>query len=315
MAKIRRVESLKHDAYAYTKLTTMGNVLEVTTLTKEPVPPPCQKIDKDHYVDLRTGELMEFEHGETRADSVKSMRRTLAHIRALVNTNVTDAARCRWVTLTYAENMTDTERLYEDFRRFWQRFKYWNKKEGYSQPEYITVQEPQGRGAWHVHVFFIWPDKAPFIANNEVMARLWGHGFTSTKALKDIDNIGAYFSAYLGDMPLSDVLALPCDQMQQALAAGKVMDKQFTNDQDQTKTKQFIKGGRLPLYPAGMNIVRKSKGIKLPDVECMTFEEAQKKVSSAKLTFSRSYEIVDDSGSVCNSLTKSYYNRTSQQRQ
>lgn len=310
MPTVRQVEDLTHDSYASSKVVYMGNVIEVTTLTKEPSPPPCQKLDKDHFIDLRTGEVKEYEHGETRADSTKSIRRTLAHIRALVNTNVTDASRCRWVTLTYAENMTDTERLYQDFRKFWQRFKYWNARQGFTKPEYITVQEPQGRGAWHIHAFFIWPDKAPFIDNNSVMEKLWGHGFTSTKALADIDNIGAYFSAYLGDMPLDEALALPDCEKILALDAGHVIEKQFTNDREMTKEKKFIKGGRLGLYPAGMNIIRTTRGIKHPEVERMTYEEAQKKVSSAKLTFSRSYEIVLDDATVCNSLTKSYYNRS-----
>ena len=48
--------------------------------------------------------------------------------------------------LTYAENMTDTRQLYEDYFRFWKRFTYWCKKNGHTKPEYITVQEPQGRG-------------------------------------------------------------------------------------------------------------------------------------------------------------------------
>ena len=42
--------------------------------------------------------------------------------------------------------------------------------------------------------------------------------------------------------------------------------------------------------------------------ESMTYEEAQKKASSAKLTFSRSYEVVGDDGVGVNVVTKSYYN-------
>ena len=259
-------------------------------------------------MDLRTGEVFEYDHGETRADSTESIRRTLAHIRALVNTNVTEAEKARWVTLTYAENMTDTKRLYEDFRRFWLRFVYWCKSQGYEKPEYITVQEPQGRGAWHIHAFFLWPQRAPYIPNNEVLEKLWGHGFTSCKALDDVDNVGAYFSAYLGDMPLEDVQKLPQEDIARVLDGCEIVTKEFTNAQDLTKEKRFVKGASLRLYPAGMNIVRKTKGIKMPSVERMTYEEAQKKVSSAKLTFSRSYEVLNDAGDVCNTLSKSYYN-------
>lgn len=269
---------------------------------------PCKKIDKDHYVDTRTGELFEYEHIENRAESTESIRHTLAYIRALINTNVTEPDNVRWVTLTYGENMTDTKRLYDDYFKFWKRFCYWCKKQGFEKPEYITVQEPQGRGAWHVHAFFIWPTKAPFIPN-DTMRELWQQGFTKTKAMQDCDNVGAYFSAYLGDMPLDEVQALPPDEMKKSLAGSvTIEEKQFTDDEGLTKDKKFVKGGRLYLYPPGMNIVRKTKGIRLPEIEYMSRSEAEKKVCSAKQTFSQTYEVLDDGGAVVNVISKAYYN-------
>ena len=62
------------------------------------------------------------------------------------------------------------------------------------------------------------------------------------------------------------------------------------------------------MYPPGMNIVRKSKGIKEPIVEYMLYSEARKKVSAATETFSRTYEILDDAGAVVNTISKIYYN-------
>lgn len=269
---------------------------------------PCKKIDKDHYVDTRTGELFEYEHIENRAESTESIRHTLAYIRALINTNVTEPDNVRWVTLTYGENMTDSKRLYEDYFKFWKRFCYWCKKQGYEKPEYITVQEPQGRGAWHVHAFFIWSQKAPFIPN-DTMRQLWQQGFTKTKAMQDCDNVGAYFSAYLGDMPLDEVQALSPEEMKKSLAGSvTIEEKQFTDDEGLTKDKKFVKGGRLYLYPPGMNIVRKTKGIRLPEVEYMSRSEAEKKVCSAKQTFSQTYEVLDDGGAVVNIISKAYYN-------
>lgn len=293
---------------AYSKVTTMGNIIEVTTLKKKPPSPPVRKLTNDLYEDLRTGEVCEYVHGETRADSVQGVRRTLANIRALVNTNCCIPENVRWVTLTYAENMTDTKRLYEDFKKFWKRFTYWCQKNGHEKPEYISVIEPQGRGAWHVHAFFIWPTKAPFVNNNEVMARIWDHGFTSTKTIDDCDNVGAYFSAYLGDMPLEEVQALPDDLRLKAVDIGSIEVKDFTNDENLVKSKPFVKGARLVLYPAKMNILRYSKGIKQPEIEVTTYEQAKKKVSSAKLTFSRSFDVLSSDGSVCNTICKEQYN-------
>ena len=309
MVTIKPLESPpKMDEYAVTKVTTMGHITEVTTRQTSSSGSPCIKIDKDHYVDTRTGEVLEYQHIENRAESTRSIRNTLARIRAIVNTNVTNPDNVLWVTLTYRENMTDTERLYSDFKRYMMRLRRWCSKHGHEAPEYITVQEPQGRGAWHVHEFLIWKTKAPYIDNNSVMQELWGQGFTKTKALHDCDNVGAYFSAYLGDMPLEDVERLPEAEKEKALSGSTILDKEFQDEQDRTKTKKFVKGGRLYLYPPGMNIIRTSRGIKQPEVEIMTLAEAKEKVSSAKLTYSSAYEIVGEDGTVHNRIIKSYYN-------
>lgn len=309
MADIRKLETAPQmDDYAPAKVTYMGNVIEVVTRQKNSGGCPCIKLDADHYIDTRTGEVMEYNHIENRSESTRSIRNTLARIRALVNTNVTAPANVRWVTLTYAENMTDTVRLMKDYEKFWKKFLYWNSKQSYSRPEYICVIEPQGRGAWHVHAFFIWDRPAPYIDNNSVLAPMWGHGFTSCKALYDCDNVGAYFSAYLADMPVDDLERLTEDEKRKALSGCTIEEKTFTDEQDRSKTKKFVKGGRLYLYPPGMNIVRSTRGIKQPEVETMTASQAKEKVSSAKLTYSCSYEIVGDDGVVVNTCRKDYYN-------
>lgn len=286
----------------------MGNITELMTMLKPCNGSPCRKIDKDHYMDTRTGEVFEYNHTENRAGSRDSIRRTLSDIRALINTNVTVPAFCRWVTLTYAENMTDTKKLYKDYKNFWERFCTWCKSNGHSKPEYIVVVEPQGRGAWHIHAFFIWDSKAPFIPNDE-LAKVWGQGFTKIKTVDDCDNPGAYFSAYLGDMPLDEVDKLSLDDKKRAFdSSGFVEQKEFTDEQGNIKEKKFVKGARLFLYPVGMNIKRCSSGIKKATVEHMSRFDAEKKVSSAKETFSRSYEILDDAGAVVNVISKAYYN-------
>lgn len=317
MAKVvKRALSGKHrsldfvfDDYSESRVTTMGNILEVVTMQKPCYGPPIRKLDNDHYVDLRSGEVFEYEHGETRADDLRSVQRTMDRIRALINTNVTVTENCRWVTFTYQENMTDANRLYNDYKKFWAKFKRWCKASGYPDPEYITVQEPQGRGAWHIHAFFIWASKAPFIPNNEVLWPMWGHGFTKIKALRDVDNIGAYFSAYLSDMPLEDIERLSPEDAARVVDGCEVVAKEFVNEQELIKEKRFVKGARLKLYPAKMNIVRYSSGIKLPTVERMLYADAKEKIGSAKPTFSTLYAVVADDGSVRNSICKSYYNK------
>lgn len=307
MPKIKIMESVPPvSGYAQTKVVTMGNIIETTSFQKMPHSPPVRKVNKDYFVDLRTGEVGKYKHIETRAESTDSIRKTLKNIRSLINTNVTDPLFWRWVTLTYRENMTDTKQLCKDYEKFWKRFCYWCESSGFSKPEYLSVIEPQSRGAWHIHVFFGWDRPAPFIPNNEVMETLWPHGFTKTKALNDCDNIGAYFSAYLADMPLNEVESLQPVEREHALAYGEILSKQVDDTQ---KEKKFVKGGRLYLYPPGMNIIRKSRGIKSPVIERMSYEEAQVHIGNAKQTYTRSFQILDDAGQICNTITKSYYNR------
>ena len=202
---VKRVDFEELDNPARVKKITAGNVIEFVSMKSAPSEIPVKKISGNEYLDLRTGEIMEYEKSENKSECYQSVRRTLKHIRQVINANCVEENRLLWITLTYAENMTDPNRLYSDFSRFWKRFKRYCKKSGYLIPEYISVIEPQGRGAWHCHVMLIFPEKAPFIDNNSVISRLWEQGFTKTKAVHGVDNIGAYFSAYLADMPLEDV--------------------------------------------------------------------------------------------------------------
>ena len=183
------VQTLTDFKPSYVKCVEAGNITEFVCLAKSPAPFPVVKIDKDHYALLGTGEIFEYEHSENKSQNLQAVRRTLANLRGLINANCIDEDKMRWVTLTYAENMTDTERLYNDFKNFWKRFCYWCKKQKIAKPEYIAVAEPQGRGAWHMHLVLLFSGKAPYIANNEVLAPLWGQGFTKIKAVHGCDNI------------------------------------------------------------------------------------------------------------------------------
>ena len=188
--------------------------------------------------------------------------------------NVINTKLCKWVTLTYKENMKDTTKLYKDFEKFIKRFRYYFND---FKIEYIVAMEPQGRGAWHCHCIFIFDKTPPFINNNEVLQKLWSHGFTKTTNLKSIDNVGAYLTAYLGDMELNkyNVSLLK----ESGLEASKMVFK-YVNEIEGKKLKtpkSFIKGGRLYLYPPNFNLYRISKGIKKPIKEMVTYKKAKKK--------------------------------------
>ena len=112
-------------------------------------------------------------------------------------------------------------------------------------------------GAWHSHLLLRFNDIDKVYIENEKMRNLWGHGFVTVRSLKDVDNIGAYLSAYLSDVELTDENIIRAFENQDTI---NIVAREVEG-----KEKKFIKGGRLHLYPSGMNLYRKSKGIKFPE--------------------------------------------------
>lgn len=194
----------------------------------EPVLKPYVRTE-DLKVDYDTGEVY-YEYGDirfckestSRMNDPKQVRRTCESFKWLVRANERHIRL--FVTLTYAENMTDTKRLYQDYRKFVQKLRY-------QYPDvsgYLVAFEPQKRGAWHAHILII--SENPFLRiPNKRMAEIWGHGFTKTQGVKKIRDIGCYLTSYLNN-----------------LKEGK-------------KTK---KGERLKMYPKGFHFLRSSqKGV------------------------------------------------------
>lgn len=284
---------------------TAGNVIEVRYAVHGPPEMTIQKLNADEYVDFRTGAVERFQHAANRAGDKASVAQSLRNLRDMINVNLERPETALWVTLTYRENMTNPVQLYEDYRRFWQRFKYYLNKHGYPSAEYIIAAEPQGRGAWHLHCLFLFPGKAPYIANVD-MAQLWGHGFTKTKSLKGVDNPGLYLTAYLGDMEITEAISAG------AFQAGRLAEAETEDKQGQKQKKAVIKGARLHLYPNGFNLYRCSRGVKRPDVQKMTEREARKIIGNAPLTYEKTIAVTDSAGETVNVINCRQYNRARQ---
>lgn len=289
------------------KVTEMGNIIEVQYMSRRNSKQTVRMLEGgEQYVVCSSGEIKDVVHHETRKDNKKGLYKTFANMRAIINTNVTDVSKVRWCTLTYAENMTDTKKLYMDFQQFNQRFQYYCKQQGYSKPEYIVMMEPQGRGAWHAHLLYIWQDmKAPYIAN-DVFAKLWGHGFVRIKKLDNVDNVGAYLTAYLGDMELSEV---DWHKWNEITRGATVKQVEMTDENGEKVTKPILKGARLNLYPANFNMLRCSRGIKRPTEEMLSQEMANKKVSGATKTFETAVKLTDVENEFDSVIIKTQYNR------
>lgn len=171
-------------------VTTAGDYKQVTYLKNQNTVARTKKLSKDLYCD-NDGIVHECKHTKTRRESIKSVRKSLNRLQNRINAIVTDLSHCKWVTLTYAENMTDLDRLSGDWENFRKRaFRKWGKF------KYIWVKEPQGRGAWHLHIIMIFDEKAPYIDSNDLY-RVWGNGFVKVKNMTDGTDFGLYFTASL----------------------------------------------------------------------------------------------------------------------
>lgn len=278
----------------------MNNIIEVSYCSNRNGRANCINLDKDFYYLVSTGEVKEKRHIKSRAEDLASVSQSLKRLRDYINYNVLDPNYCLWVTLTYKENMTDTKRLYVDFKNFVKRMKY-----KYGQFEYIVACEPQGRGAWHLHCIFIFEESKPYIPNSE-LADCWGNGFTKTKRLNNVDNIGAYITAYLGDIDYNEAVRLKIDpNFYETKEINEI-------DGEQLKVpKKVLKGARMVLYPPKFNLYRISKGIKKPPIEMMTYLEAKEKIGNHNPTFSTGFSLILPGASSNNSFKKiiyEYYN-------
>jgi len=278
----------------------MGNITEIRDMTRK-TGGIIRKLSKDEYCDTRTGEVFEYSHTETRIDNPENVARTLRDLRDIINANITDAKKCLWITLTYAENMTDTKRLYNDFHKFNMRLQYYLKINGLSKCEYIVAAEPQERGAWHFHLLLLFPKKAPFIPNAE-LARIWGNGFVKVTSLKNVDNVGVYLTAYLGDMDFMEAFG------NIDLYNAKIKEVTTTDEHNNKRKKAVVKGARLKLYPTGFRIYRCSRGIKKPVIYECTEAEAMESVKGQALTFEKTIQLSED-GEIFNVIHYRHYNR------
>lgn len=272
------------------KIKKTGDIIEITESTNWGFSQqfPVKKLNDSEYLVLKTGEIKEYNKQTVRTDDLKRLRDTFANIRDTINANVTskNVHCCRFMTVTYKENMTDTKRLYIDVQSFIR-----DLRNVYGRFEYITIIEPQGRGAWHLHAILIFDQTAPFMSQSKIESSIWQKGSVKITKLDDIDNLGAYLTAYLGNVPIHDLHSTEWAKYEHI----------------EVKGKKYLKGARLSMYPAKMNIIRKSKNIKKPQVEYTSDFTKINNASKGKMTFEKEYSIQGNNQEIVKTYKKTIY--------
>lgn len=275
-----------------------GNITEIrSSLHKSKQ--TIQKISANQYIVMDTGEVRYFKHTDNRIENLVSIRQSMNNLRDIINTNCTDATRCKFLTLTYRENMNDTKRLYTDIKKFFMRMKYHLKN---SKFEYITCIEPQKYcRAWHAHIILIFDRKAPFIPNDK-LAEIWGYGFTKVTNIDNVDNIGIYLSAYMCDLDVEQA------SLEDLKSAREIREVETVDDKGHNVSKYIIKGGRLKYYPTGMRFYRCSRGIKRPEIINCPYHMAKDMVKNTALTYEKTIKILNEGNEILNIIRYEQYN-------
>lgn len=269
MVEVSKLDNYSVSKGAPVKYIRMGTITKILSLSHKNNKCPIRKISKEEYIYLDTGELLQCKHIKNRSENINSVRSSISNLRNIINTNFYGGSNELWITLTFgAEKIYNPKDLYPIFKNFMKRLRY-NFKD--TKLDYIYVPEPHEKGDWHIHLL-LKGDKQLYI-ENALLNKIWEKGFVKVNRLKDIDNIGAYVSAYL------------------------------INIKDGEETK---KGARLHLYPPGHQLYRYSRGIQKPICEYMPYYKAKEKVSSDKLTYQNTLQISKDDFK--NTIHYEYYN-------
>lgn len=274
---VRKIEGEPLAKLPYKRCRKAGHIIDVKEFENMARDMPIRRLDSENYVVVSTGEILPYQKALNRANNLQTVRKSIDEVGAIINENYVGAIWESWVTLTYRENMTDPVRLRKDREAFWKRLK---RAHPDIPLEYVSIAEPQERGAWHLHELWKRTDgKRLYIPQRELL-ELWGQGGVNIKRLQGVDNLGAYISAYLQNIPA---------------------------DQDQAGTKAFRKGARLHLYPAKMNFYRYSRGIRKPEWQTLDIE-TKAAIESASPNYRSVIEVIDDKSERVQTILHTQYN-------
>lgn len=241
-----------------------GNVTTITKIAFKNREAKIMKLNKDEYVNLATGEVKEFKHNKNRSQNLTSVRKSITKLKDYINCNITNPSKCRFLTLTYKQNMTDSKQTKKDCIKFLRTLKSKKYQEmfNYNSFEYIIVNEPQGRGCYHLHVFLIFDNenvKIPKYKLNEI----WTHGFVDIKQINlNSTDIGNYFCYIFSSMTVGEIRKSELSLKE----FDAPITKKIIGPRGGITSKRIVKGARLKIMDTYTRLYSFSKGIKKPDI-------------------------------------------------
>jgi len=143
----------------------------------------------DYQTEVKNSGLRPHHNGEKEDTAYYRKRRYLRDV-IMTNATLSKTPDIKFLTLTFADNVTSLKLANYEFMTFIQRFK---RKYGYN-PKYVAVPEYQKRGSVHYHLVLF---DVPYVKNAEI-SEIWGNGHTwIMKAFTDSTHLANYVSKYL----------------------------------------------------------------------------------------------------------------------
>ena len=264
-----------------------GNgIIEVESMQKAPFSLSNRfvRLSKTEYIDKETGEIKKYRTSKTREENPNELRKTFKALRRLINYNFCGGNNEKHITLTYGKLQKDYKQVNSDFRHWWKLI-----KKHFPSLEYICVTEYQASGSIHLHVLVKDIDNADLPLDKTLLNETWTQGFSKVTKIKNVTNIGSYFSARFTDIDLKEDI------------------------QNENTSKLIIKGARLKFYKTGQKIFTTSRGIVRNKGQTVTQEELEEITKGAKLVYADSKIItkINENGKeyILNKTTYQQYNR------
>lgn len=265
-----------------------GNgIIEVESMQKAPFSLSNRfvRLSKTEYLNKETGEIKYYKKTETRNQNPNEVRKTFKALRRLINYNFCAGNNEKFITLTYGKLQKNPKEVNRDFRHWWRKI-----KKHFPSLEYICVIEYQASGSIHLHVLVKDIENEDLPLEQELLNETWTKGFSEVTEIKNVSNLGAYFSARFTDIDLKE-----------------------EDIQNENTSKLILKGARLKYYKTGQKIFTRSKGIVRNKGYTVTEEELEEITKEGKLVYADSKVIskINDKGKeiVVNTITYQQFNK------
>lgn len=177
------------------KYILTGNIVEVIEYER-----PILKRLGERAEGSNSGRSVDASEVDQERHRKDTLQRARAKVRRLINTNAYQwfdekgkAYKPVFLTLTYADNMTDVSQGSKDLRGFIKRLSYMVHGGQEGRLKYLAVPEFQERGAVHYHLVIF---NLPY-TDKELIASRWVHGFIDIRSIDQVTNVGAYISKYM----------------------------------------------------------------------------------------------------------------------